>query len=62
MILVCERFQACISASRSSVLTTDMQGPMKLIPRKGPKPYFFQDLDLSKIQKIIKCEAITTGA
>jgi hypothetical protein len=32
------------------------------IPRKGPKPYFFQDLDLSKIEKIIKCEAITTGA
>jgi len=24
-------------------------------------PYFFQDLDLNKIQKIIKCEATTTG-
>jgi len=25
------------------------------------KPYFFQDRDLNKIQKIIKCEATTTG-
>jgi hypothetical protein len=28
----------------------------------GPNPYFFQDLDLIKIQKIIKCETSTKGA
>jgi hypothetical protein len=29
---------------------------------QSSRPYFFQDLDLIKIQKIIKCEAMTNGA
>ena len=35
--------------------------PIKL-SLQSPKTYFFQDLDLIKIQKIIKCETITKGA
>jgi hypothetical protein len=51
MILVCERF----------LPDTNMQWPMKLSPM-DPNIYFCQDLDLTKIQKINKCETSTAGA
>ena len=37
-------------------------GADEAISYGSPKPYFFQDLDLIKIQKIIKCETSTKGA
>ena len=40
---------------------TETQGPMQLSPTQ-PETYFFQALDLIKIQKIIKCETSTKGA
>ncbi len=38
-----------------------VQRPMRLF-LTTPETYLFQDLDLSNIQKIIKCETSTAGA
>ena len=35
---------------------------LTIVPAQCPTPYFFQDLDLIRTPKIIKCEMSTNGA